>query len=162
MFSQKIPPRLESFEDSQVTELRDAALTYLKVHEFDWVGAADSLGLSLAALMELREEFRADFAELELRALAKLEKTVMHAALGYLEDNAETREQVKNAKYVLERQSSRWNKTQKVEHALIPGRPEPRTVNAKYRALIDEHVNKTRFVRAIDAGREEPFPSDES
>jgi len=94
----------------------------------------------------MREKFREEFIELHMRFLAKCERTVVAAALGHLDlESKATTEQVKHAKWVLERQATTWNKTQKL--AIEDKRPRAIDITPDVQSLLEAHDRQAGFVR---------------
>jgi len=148
MFSRKIPERLAELEDTRVIEVRDEALAYLRVNDFDYCGCADVLGIPLSVLFSIRERYRTEFVELHLRFLSKCERTVVQAALGHLDlESKATAEQIKHAKWVLERQAPSWNKTNKLE-VKDTTRGSIIDISPKVAKLLEEHERATGSLRA--------------
>jgi hypothetical protein len=116
MFSSKIQSKLDTFEATKVTELKDRALEVIISSRGDYVRCADELGISVGVLMDLRSRYHQEFREVEQHFLAEVEAFIWRAALGRedLKDKP-TLERIKVAKWVLERKSPHWVKTEKLK-----------------------------------------------
>ncbi len=145
MFSLKIPSKLVEYEEQEVTKIKDDAISYLSSHDFDYCGCADSLGIPITLLFEIRERFKPEFLELHMRFLAKCEHVLVQAALGYLDLSEKgVQPQVQHCKWVLERQVATWNKTQKVQ---IEDKRIWVETTPKVQQLLEEHERKVRPIR---------------
>jgi hypothetical protein len=153
MFYSKIQSRLDGLEDTEVFRIKNEALAFLRDFDFDWCRCADKLEISILLLFEIRDRFFLEFEELRIRFIAKCETTVVGAATGAidLENDGEHR-RVQHCKWILERQSPGWNKTQR-----ITVKDERRTaidVTPKVQELLEEHDRKIESLRVRGLPRE--------